>query len=104
MEQKLRLAETREPGARVCSVAVSHGVNETRMFTRRPQIDKGLLAAPEMPMFMSVQMLEPPPALAGLSDPERRLAAPVPVRSSRPQPGLIKIELVQTGVWERIVS
>ena len=94
VEQKLRLvAETREPGARVRSVAVRHGVCESLLFTWRRQVDDGVLVAPEMPVFVPVQMLEPLPALAGLSHPEPRLAPPVPVLSTRTQPGLIEIEL-----------
>ena len=94
VEQELRLvSETREPSARVRSVAVRHGVCESLLFTWSRQADEGVLAAPEMPMFMPVQMLEPPPALAGVSHPEPRLAAPVPAPSTRPQPGLIETEL-----------
>lgn len=94
IEDKLRLvAETREPGARVRSVAVRHGVCESLLFTWRRQVDDGVLAAPEMPMFMPVQLLEPAAASAGLSRPEPRLTLSAPATPARPQQGLIEIEL-----------
>lgn len=94
MEQKLRLvAETREPGARVRSVAVRHGVCESLLFTWRRQADDGVLASPEVPVFVPVQVLEPVQASAGLSRPEPRPAPSGPVPSARPQQGLIEIEL-----------
>ena len=94
IEDKLRLvAETREPGARVRSVAVRHGVCESLLFTWRRQVNDGVLVAPEMPMFMPVQLLGPSTASAGLSHPEPRLTPSVPATPARPQQGLIEIEL-----------
>ncbi len=89
---KLRLVtETHEPGARVRSVAVRHGVCESLLFTWRRQVLDGVLVAPEMPMFMPVRMIGAAGANPGLSPPEPRPAPPSP--SARPHPGLIEIEL-----------
>lgn len=94
IEDKLRLvAETREPGARVRSVAVRHGVCESLLFTWRRQVDDGVLVAPEMPMFMPVQLLAAATGSAWLSRPEPRLTPAVPATPARLQQGLIEIEL-----------
>ena len=94
IEDKLRLvAQTREPGARVRSVAVRHGVCESLLFTWRRQVDDGVLVAPEMAVFMPVQMLELATASAGLSRPEPRLTPSTPPTPARPHQGLIEIEL-----------
>ena len=92
IEDKLRLvAETHEPGSGVRSVAVRHGVCESLLFTWRRQVNDGVLVAPEMPMFMPVQMLGAAGTAPGLSHPEPR---PIPPSSPvRPHPGLIEIEL-----------
>lgn len=92
VEDKLRLvAETHEPGAGVRSVAVRHGVCESLLFAWRRQVSDGVLVAPEMPMFMPVQMLGAGVPNLGLSPPEPRPAPPPPL--VRPHPGLIEIEL-----------
>ena len=86
---KLRIvAETQEPGARIRAVAARHGVCESLVFTWRRQVREGVLVAPEMPVFMPVQMFEPPePATAAVAHP------PAGVPSPRPSSGLIEIEL-----------
>ena len=92
-EEKIRIvAETEEPGAGVRAVAARHGVCESLVFTWRRQVRDGVLVAPDMPVFMPVRMLERSEATtAGLSRPEPRPAtASAP---SRPQSGLIEIEL-----------
>jgi transposase len=87
---KLRIvAESHEPGALIRAVAARHGVCESLVFTWRRQVRDGVLAAPEMPVFMPVQMLETPrPTAATQSSPSS-----VPVPSARPSSGLIEIEL-----------
>lgn len=88
---KLRIvAETREAGARVCDVAARHELCESLVFTWRRQARDGVLIAPEAPVFMAVQMLEPP-ASNGLavSQPEQR---PMPLAARSPS-GMIEIEL-----------
>jgi transposase len=80
---KLRIvAETHEPGVRVCDVAARHGLCQSLVFAWRRQVREGLLAEPGMPVFMPVQMLE----------------APAPATQSQPAPArqsasLIEIEL-----------
>ena len=87
---KLRIvAESHEPGALIRAVAARHGVCESLVFTWRRQVREGVLVAPEMPVFMPVQMLETPgPTVATLSSPPPR-----PAPSVRPSSGLIEIEL-----------
>ena len=87
---KLRIvAESHEPGALIRAVAARHGVCESLVFTWRRQVRDGVLAAPEMPVFMPVQMLETPvPTAATQLSPS---SGPVP--SARPSSGLIEIEL-----------
>jgi transposase len=87
---KLRIvAESHEPGALIRAVAARHGVCESLVFTWRRQARDGVLVAPEMPVFMPVQMLETPrPTGATQSSPSS-----VPVPSARPSSGLIEIEL-----------
>ena len=59
------------------------------MFTWRRQVRDGVLVAPEMPVFMPVQMLETPrPTAATQSSPSSH-----PAPSVRPSSGLIEIEL-----------
>ena len=84
---KLRIvAETHEPGVRVCDAAARHGLCQSLVFAWRRQVREGLLAAPEMPVFMPVQMLETP---APATQPQ-----PVPAPAPARQPaGLIEIEL-----------
>ena len=84
---KLRIvAETHEPGVRVCDVAARHGLCQSLVFAWRRQVREGLLAEPGMPVFMPVQMLgTPAPA------PQSR---PAPAPAPAPPPaGLIEIEL-----------
>jgi transposase len=90
LADKLRIvAESHEPGALIRAVAARHGVCESLVFTWRRQVRDGVLAAPEMPVFMPVQMLETPrPTAATQSSPSS-----VPVPSARPSSGLIEIEL-----------
>ena len=81
---KLRIvAETHEPGVRVCDVAARHGLCQSLVFAWRRQVREGLLAEPEMPVFMPVQMLEAPAT-------QPQPPAPAPARQSA---GLIEIEL-----------
>jgi transposase len=62
------------------------------VFTWRRQVRDGVLVAPDMPVFMPVRMLERSEAsTAGLSRPEPRPATTS--APSRPQSGLIEIEL-----------
>lgn len=91
---KLRIvAETQERGAQVRVVAARHGVCESLVFTWRRQVRDGVLTAPEMPMFMPMQMLEAPISTVGLVNSERP-SAPAPAATSpRPQTGMIEIEL-----------
>ena len=81
-----------EPGARVRAVAARHGVCESLLFAWRRQVHDGVLAAPEMPVFMPVQVVGTPLAAPGLFRPEPPPPAspPAPARS---QAGLIEIEL-----------
>ena len=82
---KLRIvAETHEPGVRVCDVAARHGLCQSLVFAWRRQVREGLLAEPGMPVFMPVQMLEAPAAQS------QQAPAPAPARQSA---GLIEIEL-----------
>ena len=84
---KLRIvAETHEPGVRVCDVAARHGLCQSLVFAWRRQVREGLLAEPGMPVFMPVQMLGTP-APATQSQP-----APAPAPARQPA-GLIEIEL-----------
>jgi transposase len=96
-DDKLRLvAEMAEPGMRVRAVAARHGVCESLLFTWRRQVRDGVLVAPEMPVFMPVQVLGTPLAAPGLFRPEplRAAAPPASPRAPvRPQAGLIEIEL-----------
>jgi transposase len=87
---KLRIvAESQEPGALIRAVAARHGVCESLVFTWRRQVRDGVLVAPEMPVFMPVQMLETPrPTAATQSSPSSH-----PAPSARPSSGLIEIEL-----------
>lgn len=81
---KLRIvAETHEPGVRVCHVAARHGLCQSLVFAWRRQVREGLLAEPGMPVFMPVQMLEAPAT-------QPQPPAPAPARQSA---GLIEIEL-----------
>lgn len=93
---KLRIvAETHEPGGRVCDVAARHGLCQSLVFAWRRQVREGLLAEPEMPVFMPVQMLETPASATQL----QQVPAPGPARQSV---GLIEIELGdgrQVRVW-----
>ena len=92
VQDKLRLvAEMAEPGVRVRAVAARHGVCESLLFAWRRQVHDGVLVAPEMPVFMPVQVLGTSLA-PGLSRPEPPAPAspPAPARS---QAGLIEIEL-----------
>ena len=96
-EDKLRLvAEMAEPGTRVRAVAARHGVCESLLFTWRQQVRDGVLTAPEMPVFMPVQVLGTALGTPGLSRPEPPPAA-TPAASApapaRPQGGVIEIEL-----------
>lgn len=95
IEDKLRMvAEVAEPGTRVRAVAARHGVCESLLFTWRRQVRDGVLRAPEMPVFMPVQVLGTALATPGLSRPEPPPAAPPPSPApARPQRGLIEIEL-----------
>ena len=88
---KLRIvAETHELGVRVCHVAARHGLCESLLFAWRRQVREGLLAEPDLPVFMPVQMLGMPAAAA--PSPPSPSSAPV-AAPARPQAGLIEIEL-----------
>jgi len=96
-EDKLRMvAEMAEPGTRVRAVAARHGVCESLLFTWRRQVRDGVLVAPEMPVFVPVQMLGTALEAPGWSRPEppptATLPAPQPA-PARPQGGVIEIEL-----------
>ena len=96
VEDKLRMvAEMAEPGTRVRAVAARHGVCESLLFTWRRQVRDGVLRAPEMPVFMPVQVLGTALGTPGLSRPEPLLAATPPPSPApaRPQGGVIEIEL-----------
>ena len=97
VQDKLRLvAEMAEPGARVRAVASRHGVCESLLFAWRRQVHDGVLRAPEMPVFMPVQVVGTSVAAPVLSRPEPLSAAAlpaVPPAPVRPQAGLIEIEL-----------
>jgi transposase-like protein len=86
------VAETHEPGARVSDVSARHGVCESLVFNWRRQVREGRLVAPEIAVFVPVQMQEvAPPGAAPLSRPDERSlssATRLPSRS-----GLIEIEL-----------
>ena len=67
MKDKLRLvAKTAEPGARVRAVAARHGVCESLLFTWRRQVRDAVLRAPEMPVFIPIQVLDTLLAMPGL--------------------------------------
>ncbi len=86
-EDKLRIvAETREAGARINAVAARHGLSENLIYAWRRQVREGVLAAPEMPVFVPVKMLETPQ----LSTTPQAGTGPV---AARPPSGLIEIEL-----------
>ena len=88
---KLRIvAETHEPGVRVCHVAARHGLCESLLFAWRRQVREGLLVEPNLPVFMPVQMLGTSAAAAPSPPPPSPAPAAAPVR---PQAGLIEIEL-----------
>ena len=84
-------------GTRVRAVAARRGVCESLLFTLRRQMRDGVLVAPEMPVFVPMQVLGTPLAVPGLSRPEPPSAAsPLPVSPpapARPQGGVIEIEL-----------
>ena len=88
---KLRIvAESHEPGALIRAVAARHSVCESLVFTWRRQVREGVLVAPEMPVFVPVQMFEAPQqaataALAGSS--------PRPSPPARSPSGFMEIEL-----------
>jgi transposase len=72
---KLRIvAETHEPGVRVCDVAARHVLCQSLVFAWRRQVREGLLANPGMPVFTPVRMLETP-APQSQSQPAPALAA-----------------------------
>lgn len=53
------LAETNEPDATIRDVAARHRVCESPLFTWRRQAREGVLtAAPEMPAFLRMQMID----------------------------------------------
>jgi transposase len=92
-QDKLRLvAETHEPDTAIRAVAARHGVCESLLFTWRRQVRDGVLtAAPEMPVFMPVHMIDTAPtATTGPSTPAPRSTSAT--RSTAPS-GLIEIEL-----------
>jgi transposase len=90
---KLRLvAETEEAGASVRGVAASHGLCESLLFTWRRQVRQGtLVAEPDVPMFMPVQMISGAATLpsASASHPER----PVSASRAAAVTGMMEIEL-----------
>ena len=91
ISEKLRLvAEMQEPGASVRAVAARHGICESLLFTWRRQVTEGVLVAPEMPVFVPVQMVEASRSIAGPSRPE---PVPPPASAGRPQASLIEIDL-----------
>ena len=100
---KLRLvAETEEAGASVRGVAARHGICESLLFTWRRQVHQGtLVAEPDVPMFMPVQMIS-----GATMSPSASASHPMsPVSASRAAAvtGVIEIELV-TGQHVRVGS
>ena len=92
-QDKLRLvAETHEPGTAIRAVAARHDVCESLLFAWRRQVREGVLAAaPEMPVFMPVHMIDAMPmASTAPSLPMPRCASAA--RPAAPS-GLIEIEL-----------
>jgi transposase len=99
VDEKLRIvAATQEPGVRVRDVAARHDLCESLVFTWRRQARQGVLVAPEMPVFMPVQLLEASASAAAV--PVRPAATPAPA-APRPQSGRIEIEL-QDGSRVRV--
>jgi transposase len=86
VDKLLIVAESHEPGALISGVSARHGVCESLIYSWRRQAREGVLVAPEMPVFMPVQMLETPEPTA----PARLSSSPPP---ARPPSGLIEIEL-----------
>jgi transposase len=90
---KLRLvAETQEAGTAVRAVAARHGICESLLFTWRRQAREGaLVATPDVPMFMPVEMIG-----AATTSPSLPASHPVhPASGSRAAAatGVIEIEL-----------
>ena len=74
------------------AVAARHGICESLVFTWRRQVNDGLLTMPALPVFLPVQVFEPPMSaeLPRSEQPLSPASAPTP---PRPQAGLIEIEL-----------
>jgi transposase len=93
LEDKLRLvAETYEPGTPTRAVAARYSVCESLLFTWRRQVRDGVLVAtPDLPVFVPVQVVDRSPA--SVSAP--CIPTPPSVASTRPTApsGLIEIEL-----------
>jgi len=92
-QDKLRLvAETYEPGTAIRAVAARHGVCESLLFAWRRQMREGVLtAAPEMPVFLPVHMIDAVPMATTAPSPAMRRSAPAPRLGALT--GLIEIEL-----------
>jgi len=99
-EDKLRLVtEMAEPGTRVRAVAARHGVCESLLFTWRRQVRDGVLVAPEMPVFIPVQVLGTPLAVPGLSRPEPPPPALPPASSPAPARAPGRHDRDRVGRW-----
>jgi transposase len=90
--EKLRLvAETEEGGTSVRAVAARHGICESLLFTWRRQVREGaLVAEPNIPMFVPVQMI------SGATTPSPSANHPVRAASksrAAAATGVIEIEL-----------
>ena len=92
-QDKLRLvAETYEPGTAIRAVAARHGVCESLLFAWRRQMREGVLtAAPEMPVFLPVHMIDAVPMATTAPSPAMPRSAPAPRLGALT--GLIEIEL-----------
>jgi transposase len=89
---KLRLvAETEESGASVRAVAARHGICESLLFTWRRQMrDGALVAEPDIPVFVSVQMIS---GATTPSPPVNHPVRPASISRAAPATGVIEIEL-----------
>jgi len=90
---KLRLvAETEEAGASVRGVAARHVICESLLFTWRRQVRQGtLVAEPDVPMFMPVQMISG--ATMSPSASVRHPVSPVSAARAASVTGVMEIEL-----------
>lgn len=85
LEEKLRIvAETHEPGVRVCDVAARHDVYPSLLHTWRRHVREGRLASAAPACFVPVSLAEPTPAIG---------AAPPPITARATTAEMIEIDL-----------